>query len=477
MPAAFTTLQITNNILTADLVDGDNYQLTEGGYSPAFPGVRPDAIIGGSSPYELVTENLRVNVRGATAAACLANYYKLGRLLDQSNRWRRGDPMVVRPVLFKIQPQGSNETNPLVAVIEGRAGTGARLAPAPTFLDELMIYEISNVNVGFVRRGLLLEQNTTSDTVSNNVTNNLNPMSTGFASLADTHSPIDLVVTRSTDSHSTWNGNRGFIVLTQSDTDIIIFESESATIAAAASHSWATAAETSARGGTLGTLTSAATPTPVHETRFTFADPTFRPDARSAVIIASLKNPSDVLTWNIRIENYEGTYKGTTTPTPVVKIAPGMAAPDFIVLGEISSPYQITGFDLVISAKAPSSATNPDLEFDMIALIAIDTAEARIIYTDQAFSLKGGHLRIRGGDADPDLFYREARLFELDAPAGSDALISRPYRGNVYLTCQSNVTVTLLLCGGGYWSTVDGNGAKIDLGLTAYRRLGYVTPI
>lgn len=50
MPAAYTTLEITDNILTADLVDNVNYSLAGNGYAPAFPGIRPDAIIGGFFP-------------------------------------------------------------------------------------------------------------------------------------------------------------------------------------------------------------------------------------------------------------------------------------------------------------------------------------------------------------------------------------------------------------------------------------------
>ena len=101
----YSTLKITDGTTTADLTDQTNYQLVDGGWAPSVAPLRKSTL-GGSGPYEDVIEEIVVNVHGTTAATCLANLAKLSQLLDQAERWSRGEN--ISPVKLQCQPWGSS---------------------------------------------------------------------------------------------------------------------------------------------------------------------------------------------------------------------------------------------------------------------------------------------------------------------------------------------------------------------------------
>lgn len=159
--ALYTVLEITttaatgkrNVTKTANLVDGANYTLIDGGWAPRVP-PRLINLLGGRGAYEEPEERLEVNVFGPTGALALANLAKLSQLLDQAEAWNAGDN--VAPVYCRLQPQGSLMADPLRAVITGRGEASNLLEMPVSFNDKLMIYEIGPVSVNFERRPLWL---------------------------------------------------------------------------------------------------------------------------------------------------------------------------------------------------------------------------------------------------------------------------------------------------------------------------------
>ncbi len=145
-------LHLTDGVTDLSLTDGVNYSLMRG-WSPQIAGLRLDAL-GGSSEYEDVREAPPLIVRGTTAAICYRNLQALYSLLDQAERWWRGEK--VNPVLLRYAPQGSI-AGPLSALVIGSDAGQQRqqqLVALPTTYDQAgMVYEIDGVQPSILRRG------------------------------------------------------------------------------------------------------------------------------------------------------------------------------------------------------------------------------------------------------------------------------------------------------------------------------------
>ena len=151
MPALYTTLQIKAifqgvTVTTLDLVDNQNYQLQEDGYAPGVP-KRSTSPLG--QMYEYVIDEITLNVYGATGAIALQNLHVLSQALDQSQAWRNDDSE--DSVLLLCQPQGSDLTDPLEAIMVGTQNNASLLDLPVAFNDALMVYEIEGVVIRFLR--------------------------------------------------------------------------------------------------------------------------------------------------------------------------------------------------------------------------------------------------------------------------------------------------------------------------------------
>lgn len=159
MAATYTTLQIANELGTSvvDLGDGTNFALIEEGWGPQVAVLR-DSIVGGQEPYTEEDEELEIDILGSTGATLLANAQSLMQLLDQAERWRRGE--YVDPVYLKVLPQGSNNTI-LMSLI-----TGGRVELPDNWPDLLWGNQIDAAKIRLTRRGWWLQALDSASSVS-----------------------------------------------------------------------------------------------------------------------------------------------------------------------------------------------------------------------------------------------------------------------------------------------------------------------
>lgn len=150
MPAAYTSIVITNTVIVCDLTDNTNYSLVIGGWAPQVAPRRRSTL--GGLTHEDVSEQITINVYGSTGAVALENLHKLAALLNQADEFSSGAN--VEPVLIEVLPQGSGSATPVKAMIVGT--DGPPLSTPPTWNDHLMLFEISDVTIRFRRRGLWL---------------------------------------------------------------------------------------------------------------------------------------------------------------------------------------------------------------------------------------------------------------------------------------------------------------------------------
>lgn len=141
-----------------------NFPMVRNSWSPAIASWRR-SFLGNQPPYDDVTEEFRVNVRGSTVAEVLGNVRNLNLILNQAEQWFNNDVFDL-PVLINYAPQGSTISSvdsPLQSVLLGRAqGNETNLNLTDRFNDAGIIKEVDDVRVRFLRRGPWLSSATQS---------------------------------------------------------------------------------------------------------------------------------------------------------------------------------------------------------------------------------------------------------------------------------------------------------------------------
>lgn len=416
--AAYSSLVVTDGTTTATLTDGTNYQLIDGGWSPTVAPLRASTL-GGSGPYADVTEQITVNVRGSTGATCLANLAKLSQLLDQAERWARGEP--VTAVLLTCQPQGSTQGAALSCVILGRAGETAVNPPA-TFNDLLMIFEIPNVQLSFKRRGLWLEAIETLEATGAVA----NPgIRTGtFASAAAVSSPAKAVLTFPSDADVT----QYLILWANHASRIALIEAEGM-----AGYQYTSVADTTyiARGGNVLRYT----PTDLLSTSAGWVALTTLTTCRRVAIWAAVRNNSATATWTIRARLTSGTSNPTYYSSGVL-LDTASTTPRIMFLGIITMPTYPAYINVYVQASTITGP--PTLDIDYFAVLDI---------TDEmAGALTAG---LSGSGASGTAITIDAQPLTYPGPTVkktvSAGIAEMSYLGDAFLTVNGSYLATAYL--------------------------------
>lgn len=148
----FTSIELVGQFDTIDLMAGINYSLVS--WAPAVA-ARERRIIGNISPYTNVVETIVLDIHGETAAEARAALETLNDILEQADAWYLGEN--VPPVIVRVHMFDSEEAEPLQSVVMGRAEDSPYLLRLqPNFNDQQAVFEIENVEIQFIRRGLWL---------------------------------------------------------------------------------------------------------------------------------------------------------------------------------------------------------------------------------------------------------------------------------------------------------------------------------
>lgn len=368
MPAAYSTLKITDGTVTADLVDGTNYQLLDSSYAPAVS-CRRRGKMGGRGPYEEVIETIVVTVRGSTGAVALSNLAKLSELLDQADRWATGDTTVA-VVKVQIQPQGSTLTQALEAVVLGRpTGAGSWLNLPMTFNDYLHLYEIGPVAVTFLRRGQWLYTVETPSAAAAEA--NPNIQSVTFTANPKISSPVKVMI-RSFGNDAAVLSDSILMVATSED-DLKIIEGESGSPDGGVTFASQADSANNARGGSVGRHSS--------PSATTFNGVSFDPsgtvitDKRVRVVVA-LRNNSASISWQLYATLMTDGREGPASD--IVPIDTSTTNPRLVDFGTLTMPF--IGLDSVrLYFKASGVSGSPTIDIDYILLMAADSPDHHII--------------------------------------------------------------------------------------------------
>lgn len=460
MPAAYTTLKLTDGTVSADLVDGVNYQLIDGGWAPKVARRRRGKL---GRHYTDVVEEMTINVLSEiSGAACLANLVVLINLLEQAAAWEEdGD---ADAVLLQVLPQGSVLTNPLQAAVLGGRELEALMELPATYNDLLMIWEIAGVKLKIERRGLWLgdeeEVAASAAEVGNIVT-----LDFGSSALA----PVSLQADFGTASG------------TISDTSIEPFYLLLGKPAHFARWPLGASGVDDSANHALEDYVLRYTPSNTNENQmFGF---TVTPSMRRAHIFVVAKSNSATANFAIRCVasrvylNDEFAVWGTTEPKTIYA---GDTARQIVYLGLVALPENIRTFGIMIQASAAADS------FDIDDFVALGDYETSSVFAVGAGEVPAGGMDI--GDYGVAIKHQQltrpqptAGLFKVTGPGTTDLEFEAPaVDGNRHLLMDGDQLSVLMLSvdqTDDYWRWHEaGSDNIIQYTVTAARRPAYLIP-
>lgn len=458
-------LKITDGTTTVDFLTDAAYRVTD--WSPAVA-ARQAGELGGRGPYGEVVEEMTLFIGGASAVAKLAT---LRRLIDQAERWSRGEDVGVVTIRYKLTA-GSEE---LLAVVHGPPSPGDEAIVLPArYSDAPTTAAIDPVTLRFKRGGLWLAP---ADTGSSSNVQNPTVATVTLTGTAYADSPYRLSL-----SSMPWNEEvvwNSLILAANADTaanaakKLVIIEAE--TMAAGIGQPSSVSDTTNkARGNSVlrFNFSSSGTIDGVAED----VSAATHPDARRWAVYASVRN-NGATAYTVRAYGASGGRYAVTGP----KIIPANFNdndPAWVHIGYLSLRQQLK--TLFLSVKTTGTGT---IDFDAVALLAVDdpvTSRAVAILADET-AVTGTAL---GGARSIALYH----ALDYDTKPyvyfikGSE-LLSQEYGGDPALFMhgeQPGLAFAWLACGRwntAFWRATDDSNSLVSNVFGVERMKGYLTVV
>lgn len=464
-------LVITDGTTTVTIADGSggatNYKLSDDGWAPAVSALNRSAY---GPRYVDVTEDMELNVTGASRAACLANLQTLARLLDQAERWYLGEN--VDPVLIKYSPKGgtvSSAANPLQAAILGRdEGDETSGMSLPVTFDDLTFNAyVLRARVRFKRRGLWLA-NTESSGTQGAYGNGAVNTSAFAVTAASLPSPTRLTITNvgwGKSSSARYHG--AYVLVGEGGTvPMVVIEAE-----AGSAPGWSGTADTGTRasGGTVLRYSPSGTAASSSATMGT----ALMPAGCDLVAVFANVRPSPVTDFVLQGRLTSNGLGLQATPYVAIP-ATSVVYPRWVFLGQVP----ISGNILSVGVRAAAGTAASYLEIDSLLLADARNVQALAIVAPgddaEAYAHNSGTATI-----NHQLLTEPVPGLTL---AGTTVL---PYKGDpAFYTRSGSVWGALLGSGGGtadggtsnYWRQVNDAASAFSNTWTVFRREGYLVP-
>lgn len=441
-------LKLTDGTTTLNLNDGTNYGVPYDEWSPAVASRRRGQL--GGWQHNDVAETIPLHVRGATGAAALANLVAVVELLDQAERWARGEN--VDAVRLQYKPHNSSLGDPIEAVVLGGPTNGLlQLSPR---MNDFANYEIPDLQLRLLRRGLWLSDaggGTPDAPVTNPAVAEVD-----FGGALDVPAPT-LVALRS-DISSAGGAElpaAGYVLI--ADGDHRLFVEDVGNVSDSANH---------ALGGNVSRLQASAASsfaTLVTAANVGGASPPDDTVTRWAVFAALRAAAPD---WILRAQ-VAGSFGIVTTRE--LGWSPS-GAPEIVHLGTVAVDFPV--LDVIVQARALAS-TSDYIYCDYIALLAVDSGRALSFRRGGASSMISTGLPIVIDPRALRSMTGSVHTVHEDTP---DLLVQVPYAGDPFFISQERrVYAAVLATSGSSWRWRF-DSANVQYDLAATRRPGYLVP-
>jgi hypothetical protein len=453
-------LVITDGTTTVTIADGgggvSNYRLLRGTWAPNIAGLRRSQL-GGNGPYDDVTEEMQLIITGATAEAALTNIQTLYALLEQADRWARGES--VTAVKIKYSPRGATTSSaaaPLQAVILGRAdGEESAMRLPDIFEDVGLFLYVANVTIRFKRRGLWLH---TEATASSSATTN-GDIATMSAALQTYRSPTKITITNIAADYTIGS----YIITADQLNHILVLNAEDMAtgVFTAYNDSAKKARNTNVlRFTPTGTSEEVSTGIALAATPMT--------GARLIAVLLNYRNNSATTTFTVRVRialDNSGTGVTSSLHTRHVAFAgEASPAPKWTVLDILALPDDPVAASLRVQASAASGT----FDVDSVVLVNLTNPSNSIISVEDALS------------SSPITALVDHRQLTYPTPLVTQGSVSCGYFGDPVICTNGSVVYGVLLQTGGtaldLWRATGSSGTALLNTWTYNRYTGYLTP-
>jgi hypothetical protein len=434
-----STFRISDGTTTVDFLTDSAYRVLH--WSPAVARRLPDAQAGWGL-YEDVMEEMTLFIGGSSALDKLS---KLQLLMDNADKFGRGESAA--PVLIVYEAVGASSI--LTAVILG----DTEIILPDNYPLVSSIQAIDPVILRFKRRGLWLD--TTPDTSASASAAHPEVVTISSLTAVDADSPLDITID-GLDEYISWD-HPFFILKGLDTTNLVIVEAENL-----ASGAWTSVADSAADAkGNVLRYTPAGT---TESGSASYSSHSLDSGVTLWGVFLNYRNNSGSTSFEVRVRI------GIDIYTPTLFVPAGLTTPQWVFMGMAAVP-QFT--NEVLQVLCTASAASGSIDFDSIALIALDspangqvleigTGGPGYITLDDDFKVNGQLLSslaptVYRGSIQYTLAYRGSPLFIL--PAG-----------------RTSCAVALLATGPTIsWRAVNGAGTPYSGTFTVSQSMGYVT--
>lgn len=455
------TIYLSDGTTTLQLNDQTNYSLQRGGWSPSVAS-RRKSLLGGQGVYEDVAEDITLDVLGSTAAVTMTNVQSLQTLLDQADRWHRGENVAAVYLVYK--PDGSTSSSNFTTVLTGQDGDTPMMDLPSDYNDVGYLKRIFGVRIHFKRRALWT---TSIERTSSSFASCGEVVEATFTNTLKTPSPVRAVF---------WNNSS----LTGSQPSIMLFAKNSSAFyvtnaSALTSGSWNdynTAADTAnkSRSGTILRYT----PTTTSEmSTLGLSVSTFA--AKRFAVFAMVRNNSATTTFYTRMVVSWGSTTANVATGPTITIDTSNTRPRALFLGYISVPASISRINLYTKASAASGT----LDFDVVYLMDVDDETSSAVAIFETPNINNGAASLCEYGVDNSSLTVLNPIVGWHSSGVADSTLANPlsYQGDTFLTSKSNKIAGVWLCPNGvYWRAVDTVPNVVGFSLRASRLAAYLIP-
>jgi hypothetical protein len=463
----YTLIYLTDGTTTIELTDQSNYALTLSGWAPNVSYLR-ESTFGGQGPYNDVEEQITVDVFGPSAMDALANVDDINSLLMQARRWTRGES--VSAVRIQCWPQGGVLSAPLDAVVTGLVGAPPVIHPS-TWNDELMISEISDVQIHLSRRGAWIGL---TDTIglTNSPANNPNRTTITFPSHPyECPLRLDVQLTASGGTISTnfctqyllYTHSPGFISVLDAN---VYFGGNVASMGGSGSSTLVGDSPSFAYNTNIARVTVNTTWT------IKFLHPTLPGPGAAIEVFAVVRNSSGT-DFTARCCLFDSVYGRQFPYGPYRTIPSNGINIQIISLGVITSTTEAV-YDQVWIECTQTTGSGKDIDINYITTMPVE-------------SVLSGCVAVKPGNADyaftgtgtPSLVVDHQILTKPEPFVGisTNRSASLDYTGNAFLTTRgTSMQVVRMAVNGTQWRHVSSTGAIVQDRVVAKRARAYLTP-
>lgn len=466
-PAASSTITITDGTTTCTLTDNTNYSLTTDGWAPQVP-IRRTSVLGGR-PYTAVAEEIRLNVYGTTTAVALTNLRTLIGLIDQAAAWYADES--TDPVTITYLPQGSEQPAALVSLIFGFDGGSSPAGLPVNFNDRLMLFEISDVSLRFVRDGVwygAVEENNVEITAEPTVA------LVEFVTASPIAAPVTLRIGPFPDQVDIPQYDASYVLVANAANRLQVIDATDLITGAGPFNNYTT--DTDATHIPQGAGVLVYTPVDTIEWNTEGASTTLAAGKRIG-IVAAVRNDHATTQFQVRVE-IEGPLERSRASTRPYLVDNATTDPRIVLLGIVLCEEAIYNLRLYVTASAAAGT----LAVDYFALVNLDDATSRIL----AIGPIDATSFIQSGEEsflviDPRALTSRSPRVRQEGAVTPALYYAVPdyWRGDAFLLSDGD-EIACIFCGrtvGDKWTLVDSGGNWFSVFVDAVRRSAFLSPV